>query len=169
MRRESNRNYTGRSDLKTNYYVHGNTVRRLEGEPEERRQRRLEREQEIRRREHRYAAKRNQEKALRMNFGYVFFCTLALILTCGVCVTYIQLQSDILGRMKHISKLEGQVTDLRADNDAAMKRIELSTDLDVVKEKAMGLGMKYAAEGQIIYYSVEDNDYMNQHADIPQK
>lgn len=161
MRREAN--------LKTNYYVDGNTVRRLEGEPEERRRRQLEREREIRRREHRHAAKRNQERALRINFGYVFFCTMAVILTCGVCVTYIQLQSDITSRMKQISRLEAQITDLRADNDAAMKRIDLSTDLDAVKEKAMGLGMKYAAEGQIIYYSVEDNDYMNQYADIPQQ
>lgn len=167
MRREATHNHTRGEDFKTNYYVEGSTVRRLEGEPEERRRRQLEKEQELRRRKHRHAAKRNQERALRMNLGYVLFCTMALIVTCGVFVAYIQLQSDITGRMKHISRLESQVTDLHADNDAAMKRIDLSTDLDTIKEKALGLGMKYATSEQIIYYSVEDDDYMNQYSDIP--
>ncbi len=169
MRREAAYNDTRTANLKTNYYVDGNTVRRLEGEPEERRRRQLEKEQEIRRRQHRRAAKRNQERALRINFGYVLFCTMALILTCGVCVAYIRLQSDITSTMKHISRLESQVADLRADNDAAMKRIDLSTDLDTIKEKALALGMNYAAEDQIIYYSVEDSDYMNQYSDIPKR
>lgn len=170
MKREANYSYNRRADLKTNYYVDGNTVRRLEGEPEERRQRQLEKERQRRRKENRHVAKRNQEKAMRMNMGYVVFCTLALLVTCGVCVAYIQLQSDITSRMKNISKLESQVADLKADNDAAMKRIDLSTDLDVVKQKAMTeLGMGYAKTGQIVYYSVEDNDYMNQYSDIPEK
>lgn len=168
MRRETAYNYK-KSNLKTNYYVDGNTVRRLEGEPEERRRRQLEREQEIKRKQHRYAAKRNQERAMRVNLGYVLFCSLAMLITCGVCVAYIQIQSDITGRMKNISRLESQVADLRADNDAAMKRIDLSTDLEVVKQRAFKLGMKYAAAEQIVYFSIEDDDYMNQYADIPQR
>ncbi len=45
MRNEAKK-YERQRNLKTNYYIDGNTVRRLEGEPEERRQRELEREQE---------------------------------------------------------------------------------------------------------------------------
>lgn len=168
MKKESVYRSRQREDFKTNYYVDGNTVRRLEGEPEERRQRQLEKEQEKIRRTNRRIAKRNQEKAMRLNIGYVMFCTLALIVTCMVCVTYIQLQSDITGRMKHISTLERQVADLKADNAAAKKRIDLSTDLDAVKDRAVNeFGMGYAGAGQIIYYSVEDEDYMNQYSDIP--
>lgn len=169
MRREAT---YGRSygTIKTNYYVDGNTVRRLEGEPEERRRRQLEKEREQRRRESRHVAKKNQEKALSMGMGYVVFCALAVVLTCAVCVIYIQLQSDITSRMKNISRLESQVTDMRADNDAAIKRIDLSTDLEAVKKTAMTqLGMTYASDDQIIYYSVDDSDYMNQYADIPGK
>lgn len=168
MNRETSYGYSRKSGLKKNYYVDGNTVRRLEGEPEERRRRQLQREQEQRRRQHRHAAKRNQEREMRMNLGYVLFCTMAVMLTCGVCVTYIQLQSDITSRMKNIARLESQVADLKADNNAAMKRIDLSTDLDAVKQSALGLGMNYARPDQIIYYSVEDNDYMNQYSDIPE-
>lgn len=156
-------------NLKTNYYVDGNTVRRLEGEPEERRRRQLEEEQEQKRRKNRRAAKRNQERALRVNFGYVFFCAAAVLLFGVVCVAYIRLQSDIVGRTKRISKLESQIMDLKADNDAAVKRIDLSTDLAEVKEKAFALGMKYATAEQIIYYTIEDSDFMEQYSEIPEK
>ncbi len=169
MKREANSNARRRQpEFKTNYYVDGNTVRRLEGEPEERRRKQLEKERKERQKKNRRVARRNQEKALRMSMGYVSFCTMAVLISCVVCVTYIQLQSDITSRMKHISTLESQITDLKAYNDAAIKRIDLSTDLEDVKYKAIHeLGMKYAGPGQIVYYTVEDSDYMNQYSDIP--
>ena len=83
---------------------------------------------------------------MRVNFGYLLFCTMAIVLISGVCVTYIRLQSDIINKTKSISKLESQIVDLRADNDAAMKRLELSTDLSAVKQKALEFGMRYAKE-----------------------
>lgn len=170
MKRDGTHYNTNRSrDFKTNYYVDGNTVRRLEGEPEERRRKQLEEEQEQKRRRNRRVAKRNQERALRVNFGYVFFCAAAVLLFCVVCVAYIRLQSDIVGRTKRISGLESQIVDLRAENDAAVKRIDLSTDLAAVKEKAFALGMKYATAEQIIYYTIEDNDFMEQYFEIPEK
>ena len=161
--------YNRNSGLKTNYYVDGNTVRRLEGEPEERRQRQLQKEQDQIRRRHRRAAKRNQERAMSMNLGTVFFCAMAVLLISGVCVAYIKLQSDIVNRTKTISKLESQIINLKAENDAAKKRIDLSTDLDTVKEQALALGMKYASPGQIFYYSIEDSDFMDQYSEIPEK
>ena len=163
------RDNTRQRGIKTNYYVDGNTVRRLEGEPEERRQRQLEKEQEQRRRHHRRIAKRNQEKAMRLNFGYVLFCTAALIALCGACVTYIRIQSDITVRTKRITNLESSIESLRAENDAAVRQIELMTDLNTVKEKALEYGMKYAEKGQIFYYSMEADDYMDQYSDIPEK
>lgn len=169
MKREGTR-YNNRSrDFKTNYYVDGNTVRRLEGEPEERRRRQLEEEQERKRRKNRRVAKRNQERAMRMSFGYVFFCTAAVLVFCVVCVAYIRLQSDIVGRTKTISGLESKIVNLRAENDAAVKRIDLSTDLDAVKEQAFALGMKFATPEQIIYYTIEDSDFMDQYSEIPEK
>lgn len=169
MRYETREGNSRKSNLKTNFYVDGNTVRRLEGEPEERRRKKIEKEKEEKRKQQSNAAKRNQERAMHINFGYVLFCTLAVLLIAGVCVTYIRLNSDITSRTKSISKLEGQIADLRAENDAALKRIDLSTDLDAVKEKALEYGMKYAKEGQIIYYTIEDSDFMEQYSDIPKK
>ena len=43
-------------------------------------------------------------------------------------------------------------------------------NMDYIKDVAMNqLGMKYAQEGQIVYYTVDNSNYMNQYSDIPQK
>ena len=86
------------------------------------------------------------------------------------CGTYIKLQSDVTARMKAIARLESQITDLKADNDEAYKRINTTIDLDGIRNTAINeLGMFYATEDQIVYYSVDRNDYMNQYTEIPQK
>ena len=60
--------------------------------------------------------------------------------------------------------------DSRADNDAAEKRIETAVDLSTIKDIAMNqLGMSYAGPDQIIHYTVDKEDYMNQFEDIPNK
>ena len=85
MKREANSNARRRQpEFKTNYYVDGNTVRRLEGEPEERRRKQLEKERKERQKKNRRVARRNQEKALRMSMGYVSFCTMAVLISCVV-------------------------------------------------------------------------------------
>ena len=117
----------------------------------------------------RRAAARNQEKALRMSKSYVAFLTMAVTVFGIFCGAYIKLQSDVTARMKKIASLESQVTDLKADNDEAYKRINTAVDLDAIKEKAINeLGMFYATQDQIVYYSVDKTDYMNQYNEIPQ-
>ena len=151
--------------------VDGNTVRRMEAMPDYRKERRdrqeREREEELRKR--RRAVARNQEKALRMSKSYVVFLTMAVTVFGILCGAYIKLQSDVTARMKKIASLESQVTDLKADNDEAYKRINTAVDLDAIKEKAIDeLGMFYATQDQIVYYSVDKTDYMNQYNEIPQ-
>jgi cell division protein FtsL len=105
-----------------------------------------------------------------MSKGYVAFLTLCVAVSAVFAVTYVKLQSDVSHRMKTIAALESQITDLKADNDANYKRITTSVDLNEVKDIAMNqLGMTYATEDQIIYYSVENSNYMDQYSDIPQK
>lgn len=153
------------------YQVEGNTVRRMEAMPDYRQERRdrqqREREEELRKR--RRTAARNQEKALRMSKSYVVFLTMAVTVFGVFCGAYIKLQSDVTARMKTIASLESQITDLKADNDEAYKRINTAVDLDAIKETAINdLGMFYATEDQIVYYSVDKTDYMNQYNEIPQ-
>lgn len=175
------RNETGRGAAQTvsrrrtserDYYVDGNTVRRAEAAPVRRPQRepnerqKREREEELRGRKR--AARRNQERALRMSRSYVAFLTMAVAVFGAFAGLYIHIQSDVTARMKTISSLESQIADLKADNDEAYKRINTAVDLDSIRNTAMlQLGMCYAKESQIIYYSVGEDDYMNQYSEIP--
>jgi len=158
----------------TTYYTEGNTVRQMSAMPasmpdyreERRRKEQEEREAELRRKKR--IARKNQEKALRTSRRYVVFLTMVALIFAGYAGLYIKIQSDITGRMKTISRLESQISDLKAENDEAYKRISTAVDLDVVKEKAISeLGMFYATEEQIVYYTVENDDYMNQYIEIP--
>ena len=148
-------------------YVEGNTVRKVERVPHYEEQERG--HQQKRNVSHTVTVRRNQEKALRMSKSYVVFLTMAVTVFGIFCGAYIKLQSDVTARMKKIASLESQVTDLKADNDEAYKRINTAVDLDAIKEKAINeLGMFYATQDQIVYYSVDKTDYMNQYNEIPQ-
>ena len=151
------------------YYVNGSTVRQIEAQPV-RRERidrtKIKEEQQKKRR--RNAAKRNRARALHMSKGYVAFLTLCVGIIAFAAVSLVQIQSQVTQRMEHIAALESQITDLKADNDARYKEIVTSVDLDYIKDVAMNqLGMKYATQDQIIYYSVENNNFMDQYSDIP--
>ena len=151
----------------TEEYVEGNTVRKVERVPRYEEQDRG--HQQKRNVSHTVTVRRNQEKALRMSKSYVVFLTMAVTVFGIFCGAYIKLQSDVTARMKKIASLESQVTDLKADNDEAYKRINTAVDLDAIKEKAINeLGMFYATQDQIVYYSVDKTDYMNQYNEIPQ-
>lgn len=176
MKNEARR---GRTDTtRRNYYIDGNTVRKTEAVPaytrEEQVRRehreRIEREREEEQRRRRHAARRNQEKALRMSRSYVVFLSMAVLIFGAFAGLYIRIQSDVTARMIAISSLESEVSSLKADNDEAYKRINTALDLDSIRNLAMlELGMGYARESQIVYYSVGDDDYMNQYGEIPEK
>jgi len=154
------------------YYIEGNAVRRIDGAPDYRREReeRIRRERELEQKRRQRAARRNQEKALRTSKSYVAFLTMAVLIFATFAGLYIRIQSDVTARMKTISSLESQIADVKADNDEAYKRINTAINLDSIRNIAMTeLGMSYAKESQIIYYSVDDDDYMNQYSEIPEK
>ena len=170
MRNEAVRRTRNNTARGNNYYVDGNTVRRMEAVPDYRRQReereRREREEEQKRR--RRIARRNQEQVLRVSRSYVVFLTMVALVFAVFAGLYICIQSDITARMHTISNLESQIADVRAENDEAYKRINTSVDLESIRNVAMlQLGMSYAKESQIVYYSVGDDDYMNQYGEIP--
>ena len=155
--------------MKKTYYVNGSTVRQIEAQPV-RRERidrtKIKEEQQKKRR--RNAAKRNRARALHMSTGYVAFLTLCVGVVAFAAVALVQIQSQVTQRMEHIAALESQITDLKADNDARYKEIVTSVDLDYIKDVAINqLGMQYATQEQIIYYSVENNNFMDQYSDIP--
>ena len=156
--RTANRSRTANS--RNQYYVQGNTVRRLdvtkeiEGQP-------------IKKVSH--TARKNRERAKHMNAGYVLFLCVAMVVTGITLTNYIGLQSDITNSVKHISTLEKQLNDLKLANAEEYSRITSSVNLEEIKRIAIQeLGMQYAEEGQIVPFTSQNNDYVKQMADIPQ-
>jgi len=153
--------------MKTNYYVHGSTVRQLEGEPWERAQRA---EEERRRKQHQEnvrAAKINQERAKHMSLGYVLLLTVLTAVVAYASIQYIKFQTEVNTHIREISRLESSIAEVKMDNNAIERRIATFTDIDTIRYKAVNeLGMGYAKESQIKTFSMNEGDYMNQFADV---
>ena len=173
---ENNRADRYGRDYQRMTYIEGNAVRRMDAMPddwESEQKRRREREQrEIqerkRARRRRAVARRNQDKALIMNRGYVAFLAMAAIVTCITAGFYIKLQSDVTIRLENIAALETSVNNLKADNDATSKRLATSVKMEDVKKQAIDvLGMGYPSEDQIVYYEIDSADFMSQYSEIP--
>ena len=153
-----------------NYYVDGNVVRELGAQPIRREPQRTpeEREQIKREKNRRNAIRRNREKALGMRHDKLVFLTLCAIV-CAVGVgLYVNVMSTVAYQTRNIASLESELANLKASNEERYKTLSTSVDLDYVKDVAINqLGMTYATEDQIVYYSVDKNNYMDQYRDIP--
>ncbi len=148
-------------------YIEGNAVRREQTVPKrEPANPPKSREEILRERERRHYAKRNRERAMSINLGYVIFLTAAAAICFFVCMLFIHLQSDITAHMSAIATLETEVSDQKSDNDAAENRLETTMTLDEVRLRAEELGLVYPSAEQIQYYSIENSDYMNQYSDV---
>ena len=111
-------------------------------------------------------ARRHQEQMMMVTPQYVIFLSLALIITCITVMFYIKLQSDITTRLKTIASLESSLDLAKVNNDAVAKRLETAGDITKVKKEALKMGMDYAGEDQIVYYSIDSSDYMTQYGGI---
>ena len=58
----------------------------------------------------------NRNKAMHMNRGYVTFLAVAAIVTLFACVKYLQLQSDITSRSKHITSVQQELSAAKEAN-----------------------------------------------------
>ncbi len=157
-----------RTPYEVHTYEDGNTVRRLEAAPdyhEERRKRKEERRISEQKRRRRRAARRNRERALKMSAGYVAFLSVCVFTVALVLAAYVYLQSDITIRQKSIARLESEVSNLRTENDMTYKRIATAINLKEIRRKAKRLGMKYPSKKQIIYYTIDNSDFMTQYPD----
>ena len=112
--------------------------------------------------------RRNRERALYMNVGYVLFLVTAMVTAAIILTGYLRLQSDITNSIKHISQMESRLNELKLENDENYSRITGSVNLEEVKRVAIQeLGMRYAEEGQIVTFDGEGSDYVRQTGEIP--
>jgi len=151
---------TSRNSNYESVYIDGSAVRKQyeERKPQRRQQKKP----------HKSTSSKIVVKAAPMNMGYIAVMAIALVIVCGVLMSYIKLQSDITNHITNISKLESQLNEKRLANDETYTKIMSSIDLEEIKRIAVNeLGMKYAKEGQVVQYTGEGNDYVRQYSDIP--
>ena len=140
-------------------YIEGNTVRKLNVLEEI--------QNPVERKELSHSTRKNRDRALYMNLGYVLFLIGALIAAAMILMSYIRVQSAIIVSVKNIASLESELNNLKLTNDEDYARAASSVDLEEIRRVAIGeLGMRYAKEGQIINVSGEGNDYVRQLAEI---
>lgn len=150
-----NRNTVRRQET----YIEGNTVQKFNVVEE------LQKPLEIKELSH--TTRKNRDKALYMNLGYVLFLVAALVSAAMILIGYIRVQSDIIISVRNIASLESELNNLKLSNDEDYARAVSSVDLEEIRRVAIGeLGMRYAKEGQIINVSGEGNDYVRQLEEI---
>lgn len=110
----------------------------------------------------------NRNKAMHMNRGYVTFLAVAAIVTLFTCVQYLQLQSDITSRSKHITSLQQELSAAKEANTTKYNAIMNTMNLEQIRDKAMNeFGMVYADENQIVKYQSPTGKSVMQYATIP--
>lgn len=65
------------------------------------------------------------------------------------------------------SELQTQIEKIQSKNETREKELLQSITLDEIREKAIQKEMHPATKDQIIYYFVDDQNYMDQYRDIP--
>lgn len=151
-------NQRGRTGSQRNNYIQGNAAPRLNlvEELETAAPRRLS-----------HSTRKNRDKALYMNLGYLLFLVVALVSAAFVLIGYIRLQSELTLTVKHIATLESELNNLKLSNEEEYNRAISSVNLEEIRQVAIGeLGMRYAKEGQVINVSGEGSDYLRQLAEI---
>ncbi len=94
---------------------------------------------------------------------YVCGMTLRLVIIGVVLTAYIHVQNDISMHLGNISNLERQVSELKKDNEVMVKRLSLKDNIISIQEKAKSVyGMDYATKDQIVFYSLDKQDHVDQ-------
>ena len=141
-------------------YIHGNVVRKERVVSPVPTQQPKEVSQQVR---------SNRNKAMHMNRGYVVFLAVAAVITLLACVQYLQLQSEITSRSKHITSLQQELADAKEANSTKYSAVMNSMNLEEVRDIAMNrLGMVYATEEQVITYKSPSSNAVEQYAAIPE-
>ena len=155
-------------------YVDGNAVRRLQEVPARpyqapgvqtaRRVRENMPERQLSR-----EAQRNREKAKSMGRGIVVFLAVVSVAVLFCCVNYLQLKSELTGKIKTVASLETELSQIKEDNNAYESQVTSDVDLNTIKKLAIGrLGMNYPKDDQKKTYTMPSNSYVRQYQEVPE-
>ncbi len=152
--------------MREEYYVDGNTVRKLNTAPKQIPQR-VPNAQPQRKVSTR--TKRNQERALTIAMGEAVLLGVATMLILVACVYMLNLQATISAQNKNIAALEKSLNLIVDNNEATASRLDGQVNLsEIYRIATEELGMVYAVKGQILLYEETNPDYVRQYKDVPE-
>lgn len=100
----------------------------------------------------------------------LMFIIAAVVVTFGMCISYLQAQESITAMSKKAASLESEIMILKNQNDAEYNRVDSSVDLSYVYEVAVNeLGMVHAKDNQVIPYNSRKSNSVRQYGEIPQE
>ena len=112
-------------------------------------------------------AQRNREKAKSMGRGFVVFLAVVSVAVLFCCVNYLQLKSELTGKIKTVASLETELSQIKEDNNAYESQVTSDVDLNTIKKLAIGrLGMYYPKDDQKKTYTMPSNSYVRQYQDV---
>ena len=141
-------------------YIDGNTVRELEPfvipeQVDRERRRKAARAEEVR---------RNRNRQMVIDAGYMLFLTFAVIATLLVCMYFLHLKAQVQSATSKVTAAKEEVMDLKAKNDAAYNKIMTSINLEEIRRVATEeYGMVPAGKDQIVRFKSNQDDYMTGH------
>ena len=92
------------------------------------------------------------------------FAVLSFAVCAYMMVSYVRLRSELTEMSRSVTSKRSELNTMISHNDAEYNRIMASVDLASIEAVARGeLGMTYADEGQICFYSGETGDYMRRY------
>lgn len=114
-------------------------------------------------------AQRNREKAKSMGRGFVVFLAAVSVAVLFCCVNYLQLKSELTGKIKTVASLETELSQIKEDNNAYESQVTSDVDLNTIKKLAIGhLGMNYPKDDQKKTYTMPSNSYVRQYQEVPE-
>ena len=114
-------------------------------------------------------AQRNREKAKSMGRGFVVFLAVVSVAVLFCCVNYLQLKSELTGKIKTVASLETELSQIKEDNNAYESQVTSDVDLNTIKKLAIGrLGMHYPKDDQKKTYTMPSNSYVRQYQEVPE-
>lgn len=114
-------------------------------------------------------AQRNREKAKSMGRGFVVFLAVVSVAVLFCCVNYLQLKSELTGKIKTVASLETELSQIKEDNNAYESQVTSDVDLNTIKKLAIGrLGMNYPNDDQKKTYTMPSNSYVRQYQEVPE-
>lgn len=164
------------SYARNKYAVEGNNARKFHStvnQPsyEESMNEWLERREKTRRQKRSDEARNRRlqrEQETKMDLTTFIFLISAVICTLYVCISYINVQSQVTNTSKKIASIESEIISIKNTNQIALEKVDDSINLAYVyKVATKELGMVHPKLNQVIPYQQVKSDYLKQYAEIP--